>query len=167
MVNACCVCLNEIELSDSVRSCAVCIDTHVCSACFDLMRPTNIHKRCPVCRCENWSNGADDLLIITDVDPFDSTTNGVPTISVSINVILDTNEEIVIHGGQPIRKLCLIIIKTIAMLISFWSIGFVMLSLAIDDFYRDNSLYVVIFSSTFAGFIVSAFALQFYMMRSI
>ena len=154
MTTACCVCLNDIELSKPVRSCVVCIDTRVCSGCFDIMRETNIHERCPVCRCENWSNYADDLLIITDIDPFDSTTNGLQTTNISINITLSRNEEIIIQDG-PIQKLCVKIIKLTIVFIVMWSIGFLVLSLAEDNFHQNSSLYVLILGSILAGFIVS------------
>jgi len=166
MTTACCVCLNDIELSKPVRSCVICIDTHVCSRCFDIMRETNIHQKCPVCRCENWCNCADDLLIITDVDPFDSTQNGVQTTSLSINITLIRNGEIRMQDG-PIQKLCVKIIKLIMVLIVLWSIGFLVISLVEDNFHQNSSLYVLILGSILAGFIVSILVIQFYMLCSI
>lgn len=166
MKRTCCVCLNDVVMTNTVRTCRVCIETHVCAGCFDMMRETNIHQRCPVCRSEHWSHGSDEVLIITDADPF-AHTNNTGSISVSINIMLNAAQ-----GETGVREdVCLwrkrlkVTIKVIITTIVLWSLGFIVLSLAIERFYQ-HALVYVIFGSILAGVLASALAMQWYLLLS-
>ena len=149
MKKSCCVCLNEVdELADAVHACEICKDTHVCAICFDVMRQTNIHGKCPVCRCEHWSSGSDEVLIITDADPFAERRERV-SIDILLNSATRFNN---ITRHTMVAKLAIKLIITLAVI---WSFGFIVLSLIQNDFYQ-GSIFYVIFGSICIGIIVSA-----------
>jgi hypothetical protein len=127
----CCVCFSEIKTTKlhSIKTCNVCIDTHVCRNCFEIMRQTNIHRTCPVCRSENWCGHNDDVLIISD--NFDDHTR---------------NEQQVYLWKQCVNFL----MKGIACIIIIWSVGFIMLS-CMDNNFHQIGIFYVIFLSIFIG----------------
>ena len=175
MKKSCCVCLNEVdELADSVHACEICKDTHVCAVCFDVMRQTNIHGKCPVCRCENWSSGSNEVLIITDVNPFtDLHDHEGQRVSVSINILLNGAGAGAAGQGEDTHhdgchwKLCVYLVsKGVSTLVVVWSIGFIVLSLVYDDFPRRN-LFYVIFCSFCVGLFISFLGVQLRMLIAI
>lgn len=170
MKSSCCVCLSEVDNENTIRGCSVCNDTRVCSECFDVMRKTNIHQRCPVCRSENWSPGSDEVLIITDVNPF---TDNPETLSVSINILMTNRIQDNADNADNVEEdpsLCKtpvkFAIKAIATIIAVWSVGFIFLSFIYDNFHQD-ALHYVILGSIVAGIIISVLALNLYMLTNI
>lgn len=162
MTRACCVCLGESDLTNSLRICGVCVDTTVCNVCFDIMRKSNIHRKCPVCRSENWCPNSNEVLIITDTDPF-AQSNVHHTMSVSINITMDEseqneNDELEAYNCKKRFKL---VLKFIMTTIAVWSVGFIAISLTNDRFYLENAL-IVIFGGVFVGMIITLFSVQLY-----
>lgn len=169
MKGACCVCLAEVDNQKTIRNCRVCNDTLVCSACFDVMRETNIHQRCPVCRSENWSPGSDEVLIITDVNPFTDAENP-DTLSVSINIMLNRtqdNTENVEEAPSLWKLRANVAIRAIAATTAIWSVGFIALSIIYDDNFYQDALYYVIFGSIIAGLVVSVLVINLYILMSV
>lgn len=166
MKSSCCVCLSKVDNDNTIRNCSVCKDTRVCSECFDVMRKTNIHQRCPVCRSDDWSPGSDEVLIITDVNPF---TDNPHTLSVSINIMttnIQDNPDNVEEGPSLCKTPVKFAIKAIATIIAVWSVGFIFLSFIYDNFYQD-ALHYVILGSIVAGIIISVLAINLYMLLNI
>jgi len=169
MKGACCVCLAEVDNQKTIRNCRVCNDTLVCGECFDVMRETNIHQRCPVCRSDNWSPGSDEVLIITDVNPFTDTENP-DTLSVSINIMLNRtqdNTENVVEAPSLWKLRAKVAIRAIAATTAIWSVGFIALSIIYDDNFYQDALYYVIFGSIIAGLVVSVLVINLYILMSV
>ena len=162
------------ELADSVHACEICKDTHVCAVCFDVMRQSNIHRKCPVCRCENWSSGSNEVLIITDVNPFtDIHDHEGQRVSVSINILLNGagageagQGEGTHHDGCHLKLCVHLVSKGVSTLVVVWSFGFIVLSLIYDDFLRHN-LFYVIFCSFCVGLLGVFLGVQLRMLFSL
>jgi RNA polymerase subunit RPABC4/transcription elongation factor Spt4 len=163
---SCCVCLKNIRFPKltTIYTCNVCVDTHVCNKCFDVMRDSNMHHKCPVCRSEKWCAFFDNVLIITDVDPLTEENPDTSSTSVSINITINNgrNENTIPceqHIGY-LRITSLLFLKFCAFIMISWSLGFIILSIVHGHFYlydwRD-----VIFMSIFVGFL--AFCLLLYL----
>lgn len=155
----CCVCLSKIKFSryHSIQTCEVCVNTHVCHNCFDVMRQTNIHRKCPVCRSENWCAHSDEVLIITDANPVSQPSG----ISISINISLDHEQQNTTGGVQVClcKQRAKILIKGVACILIIWSIGFIIMSIVYNNFYQYGTYYVIVISF-FVGTITSCFGLK-------
>ena len=150
MTHSCCVCLGAGDTKKTIRTCRVCADTTVCGDCFGVMRKTNIHRRCPVCRSEKWCPDSDSGLIIIHTDPF-AEGGGGEAASVSITII---GSDYAPTEGASRGTIACRMLKCIIMGCVIWAIGFLMLSLTNDGFYKEN-IWVVIFGSILTGMIIT------------
>jgi len=150
--NFCCVCLSKIRFTSSktIQTCKVCVNTHVCKNCFDVMRQTNIHRRCPVCRSENWCAHSVEVLIITDTEPVSQPVTSIQVVS------LDREQQSSSRSDQGISlcvKLVNFLINGITFIVIIGSIGFIVMSVMHRNFYQYELIYVILVS-LFVGTII-------------
>lgn len=105
-----------------------------------------------MCRSEKWCPDSDSGLIIIHTDPFAEGGEGEgEATSVSITII---GGDYVPNEGASRGTIACKILKCIIMGCVFWAIGFLMLSLTNDGFYKEN-IWVVIFGSILTGMIIT------------
>lgn len=135
----CCVCL-EGDTNTCFIKCNHCVNTTVCSKCFDEMKLNNIHNTCPVCRSTLWYN--DDQYIQIESIHLNREQKDNHCMYLYVCYISRKIKACITDEAKRRKSCCIMFAKFILLTLLIWLLGFVVMLIYYSVFYSDNHYYI-------------------------